>query len=53
LSLPQPTAKSSKTHTGYLREPAVGCMGDDFQQSLDTSAPDWSDNPELGKIGVD
>ena len=49
----QLTAESSKTRTGHLREPAVGCIGDDFQQLLDTPASDRGDNPELGKIGAD
>jgi hypothetical protein len=47
------TAESSKTRTGYLREPAIGCIGDDFQQLLDTPASDRGDNPELGKISAD
>jgi hypothetical protein len=41
------------TRSGYLWEPAVSCIGDDFQQLLDPSAPDGGDNPELGKIGAD
>src|SRR6516165_2050280 len=53
LQPPQLTAERSKTHAGYLRQPTVGCIGHDFQQLLDTSAPDRSDNPELGKIGAD
>ena len=53
LQCAQLTAESSKTCAGHLREPAVGWIGDDFQQLLDTPAPDGSDNPELGKIGAD
>ena len=44
----QLTAESGKTRTGHLGEPMVGCIGDDFQQLLDTPAPDRGDNPELG-----
>jgi hypothetical protein len=46
---PQLAAESRKTRAGHLREPAVSCFGDDFQQLLDTSAPEGDDNPELGK----
>ena len=28
-------AERSNTRAGYLREPVVGCIGDDFQQALD------------------
>jgi hypothetical protein len=34
------TAESSKTRASHLRQPAVGSIGDDFQQLLDTPAPD-------------
>ena len=34
-------------------KPALGWIGDDFQQLLDTPAPDGGDNPELGKVGAD
>jgi hypothetical protein len=34
------------TKTPYLREPAVGCIGDDFQQLLKTSAPDGGRRPQ-------
>jgi hypothetical protein len=50
---PQLTAESSKAHAGYLLEPVVGCIGDDFQQVLDTPAPNRGNDPELGKIGTD
>jgi hypothetical protein len=53
LQCPQLTAESRKTRAGHLREPAVSCISDDFQQLLDTPAPDGGDNPELGKIGAD
>ena len=53
LQGPQLAAESRKTRAGHLREPAVGYVGDDFQQLLDTPAPDGSDNPELGQIGAD
>jgi hypothetical protein len=48
LQCPQLTAESRKTSAGHLREPPVSCIGDDFQQLLDTPAPDRGDNPELG-----
>jgi len=53
LQCAQSTAESSKTGTGHIGEPAVGFIGDDFQQLLDTPAPDGGDNPELSKIGAD
>jgi hypothetical protein len=31
-------------------------IGDDFEQLLDTAAPDWCDDPELGRVranGID
>jgi hypothetical protein len=46
------TGESSKTRTGHLGEPVVGCIGDDFQQLLDTPASDGGYNPELGKLGA-
>jgi hypothetical protein len=42
------TAESSKTRARHVREPAIGRIGDDVQQLFDASAPDRSDNPELG-----
>ncbi len=53
LQCPQLTAESRKTRTGHLWEPPVSCIGDDFQQLLDTPAPDRGNNPELSKIGAD
>jgi hypothetical protein len=53
LQRAQLAAESSKTRAGQLWEPAVGWIGNDFQQLLDTPAPDGGDNPELGKIGAD
>lgn len=52
LQRSQLTAESRKTRAGHLREPALGCIGDGFQQLLDTPAPGGGDNPELGKIGA-
>lgn len=48
LQCPQLTAESTRSDLG---DPGVGCIGDDFQQLLDTPAPDRGDNPELGEIG--
>jgi len=53
LQCTQLTAESSKTRAGDPGEPVIGCIGDDFQQLLDTPAPDRGDNPELGQIGAD
>jgi hypothetical protein len=53
LQCSQLTAESSKAHACHFREPAVGWIGDDFQQLLDASPPDGGDNPELGKIRTD
>ena len=48
LQCAQLTAESRKTGTGYLGEPVVGSIGDDFQQLLDAPPPDGSNDPELG-----
>src|SRR6516225_12095612 len=53
LQGPQLTAESNKAHAGQFRELVVVCIGDDFQQMLNTPAPDRGDDPELGKIGAD
>src|SRR4029434_4823546 len=53
LQCPQLTAESSKTRAGHIREPAVGSIGNDLQQMLDTPAPNRSNDPELGQIGAD
>lgn len=53
LQVPQLTAESRETRAGHFREPAVGWIGDDFQQLLDAAAPDGGNDPELGKIGTD
>src|SRR5262245_64614940 len=53
LQCPQLTAECSHTRAGYLGEPVVGCIGDDFQQALDAPTSDRGDDPELGKIGAD
>ena len=52
LQCPQFTAESSETSAGYLGA-AVGSLGDDFQQLLDTPATNGGNNPELGEIGAD
>jgi hypothetical protein len=39
----QLTAESGKTRAGHLGKPMVGCIGDDFQQLLDTLSPDRDD----------
>jgi hypothetical protein len=49
----QLAAKRNNARASYLREPAVGWIGDDFQQLLNTPAPDGGNDPELGKIGAD
>src|SRR5262249_29029424 len=46
LQRPQLTAESRNTRTGHLGEPAVGWIGDDLQQLLDTPASDSGDDPE-------
>ena len=53
LHCSQLTAESSKTRAGHIRQPAVGWIGNDFQQVLDTPAPEGSNDPELGQIGAD
>jgi len=50
LQCSQLTAKSGKALSSYLREPAVGCISDDFQKLLDAPAPDRGHDPELGKV---
>nr|WP_249152413.1 hypothetical protein [Bradyrhizobium liaoningense] len=49
LQNPQMAAESRKTRAGHLWDPAFSWIGDDFQQLLDTPAPDWGHNPELGR----
>ena len=49
LQYAQLAAESSKTRAGRLWEPAVGCIGDDFQQLLDTLAARPGQHHELGK----
>jgi hypothetical protein len=49
LQVPELTAESRKTGAGHFREPVVSWIGDDFQQVLNPSAPDGSNDPELGK----
>jgi len=52
LQCPQLTAESRQARASYLRETAVGWIGDDLQQLLDTAAPDGGDDPELGPSGL-
>ena len=40
LQCPQLTAECGKTSARYLREPALGRIGNDVQQLLDASASD-------------
>jgi hypothetical protein len=35
------------------REPGVICVGDKFEQLLDTVASDRCDDPELSEMGAD
>src|ERR1700751_2310489 len=53
LQCSQLTAESSKARAGRFREPAIGCISDDFQQLLDAPAPDGGDDTQLGKIRAD
>src|SRR5215467_2480394 len=53
LQRSQLTAESSKARACHFREPAVGCISDDFQQLLDAPAPDGGDDTEFGKIRAD
>src|SRR5215475_3755746 len=53
LQRSQLTAESSKTRACHFREPAVGCISDDFQQLLDAPAPDGGDDTEFGKMRAD
>ena len=49
----QLSPKSSHTGPGYLGEPGVVDIDDDFEQLLDASAPDRCDDSELGKVRPD
>src|SRR5215467_15840363 len=49
----QLSPKSSHTGPGYLGEPGVVDIDDDFEQLLDTPAPDRCDDSELGKVRPD
>ena len=46
-------AESGNAGARYLREPGVLCIGDNFEQLLDTIAPNRRDDPELGKVRAD
>jgi hypothetical protein len=52
----QLSPKSSHAGPGYLGEPSVVGIGNNFEQLLDTIAPDRCDDPELGQLrtnGID
>src|SRR5258708_11782642 len=52
----QLSPESSHAGPGYLGEPSVTAIGDNFEQLLDTTAPDRCDDPELGQVranGID
>src|SRR5215467_691483 len=52
----QLSPKSSHAGPRYLWQPSVVGIGDDFEQLLDTTAPDRCDDPELGQVrtnGID
>jgi hypothetical protein len=42
-----------ETGTGYLGNSLVSRIGNDFEQLLDAEAPDWRNDPELGKMSAD
>jgi hypothetical protein len=45
--------QSHDTGARDLREPRVVCIGGNFEQSLDATAPDRCNDPELGKMRAD
>ena len=49
LQCSQLIAEGSKTCTGHFREPAVGGIGNDFQQLLDTLRPTGATIPNSAK----
>src|SRR5215468_7646847 len=56
LQCQQLSPKSSHAGPCYLGQPSVVGIGDDFEQLLDTAAPDRCDDPELGQVranGID
>ena len=53
LELPQLDPESGNTRSRDLRNPGVIGIGDDFEQLFDPAAPNWRDDPELGKIRAD
>jgi hypothetical protein len=46
-------AKCGNAGTRYFGKPGVLCIGDNFEQLLDTTAPNPRYDPELGKIRAD
>ena len=53
LQCHQLSAKRGNARARYVREPGVLCIGDNFEQPLDTITPNRRDDPELGKIRAD
>src|ERR1700730_16050234 len=53
LSAPALGAKRGYAGTRHLGDPAVIWIRDSIEQLLDTIAPDWRDDPELGKERAD
>lgn len=49
----QLAAKSGNARARYFGEPGVICIGDNFEQPLDTTAPNRRDDPELSEMGAD
>jgi hypothetical protein len=49
----QLSTKSRNIGAGAFGEPGVICIGDDFEQLLDATAPDRCDDPELGQVSSD
>ena len=50
LQCQQLSPESSHAGACYLWQPSVVGIGDDFEQLLDTTAPDRCDDPELGQV---
>src|SRR6202051_5363474 len=49
----QLSPECQETRTSYFRNSLVIRIGYDIEQLLDTVAPDWCNDPELGKMGPD
>jgi hypothetical protein len=45
----QLAAKSGNARARYFGEPGVICIGDIFEEPLDTTAPNRRDDPELSE----